>query len=104
MYTVLAEADPAKAPERDKKERAERGPGERLRRRPIASRVLPAAVVPSSTPPAEARQPDGQGQHRPQLSVPDININLQVHISADATPDQIDQIFASMAKHIYQRA
>ena len=31
-----------------------------------------------------------------------ININLEIHISSDATPDQIDSIFASMAKHIYK--
>jgi hypothetical protein len=34
---------------------------------------------------------------------PDLNINIQVHISSDATPDQIDQIFQSMAKHIYDK-
>jgi len=28
---------------------------------------------------------------------------LQIHISADATPDQIDKIFESMAKHIYKK-
>lgn len=32
---------------------------------------------------------------------PDININVQIHISADSSADQIDEIFASMAKHIY---
>lgn len=34
---------------------------------------------------------------------PSLNINLQIHISSDATPDQIDQIFSSMAKHIYRQ-
>ena len=34
---------------------------------------------------------------------PSIHINVQVHISSDSTPDQIDQIFSSMAKHIYQQ-
>ena len=34
---------------------------------------------------------------------PGVHINVQVHVSSDATPDQIDQIFASMAKHIYGR-
>lgn len=34
--------------------------------------------------------------------IPDININLQIHISSDATPDQIDQIFKSMSQHIYK--
>jgi hypothetical protein len=34
---------------------------------------------------------------------PSLNINVQIHIPAEATPDQIDQIFKSMAKHLYQR-
>jgi hypothetical protein len=34
---------------------------------------------------------------------PAIHINLQIHISADASPEQIDQVFASMAKHVYQK-
>lgn len=36
-------------------------------------------------------------------AAPGLNINLQIHISADATPDQIDKIFESMARHIYKR-
>jgi len=31
---------------------------------------------------------------------PSIHIDIQIHISPDAKPDQIDQIFASMAKHL----
>jgi hypothetical protein len=34
---------------------------------------------------------------------PSIHIDIQVHISPDAKPDQIDQIFASMAKHLRRR-
>lgn len=33
-------------------------------------------------------------------TVPSIHIDIQIHISPDAQPDQIDQIFASMAKHL----
>ena len=33
-------------------------------------------------------------------TVPSIHIDIQIHISPDAKPDQIDQIFASMAKHL----
>lgn len=36
-------------------------------------------------------------------SVPSMNINLQIHISAEASLEQIDQIFSSMAKHLYGR-
>ena len=32
---------------------------------------------------------------------PSMNINLQIHISSEATVEQIDKIFESMAKHIY---
>lgn len=37
------------------------------------------------------------------IPTPSMNINLQIHISAEASPEQIDQIFASMAKHLYGR-
>lgn len=32
---------------------------------------------------------------------PELSLAIQVHIPVDATADQIDQIFASMAKHLY---
>lgn len=32
---------------------------------------------------------------------PALNINVQVHISSDASTDQIDQIFKSMTEHLY---
>lgn len=34
---------------------------------------------------------------------PAVHIDIQIHIDASASPDQIDHIFASMAKHIYQK-
>lgn len=34
---------------------------------------------------------------------PSVHIDLQIHISPDASPEQIDSIFASMAKHLYGR-
>ena len=32
---------------------------------------------------------------------PSLHIDLQVHISPESTPEQIEQIFSSMAKHLY---
>lgn len=37
----------------------------------------------------------------PQQKRPDLYLAIQVHIPVDASADQIDQIFASMAKHLY---
>jgi Family of unknown function (DUF5343) len=33
---------------------------------------------------------------------PELNINIQIHISSDASPDQIKSIFENMAKYIYK--
>ncbi len=46
---------------------------------------------------------DPPPDYRPGTNIPGVNINLEIHISSDATPDQIDKIFESMAKHIYQK-
>ncbi|QTN30768.1 hypothetical protein HZ994_00660 [Akkermansiaceae bacterium] len=34
---------------------------------------------------------------------PEIHINVQVHISPESTPEQIEKIFESMRKHLYER-
>ena len=33
---------------------------------------------------------------------PDLNINIQIHISSDASPDQIKSIFENMSKYLYK--
>jgi len=96
FYAVLAAADATAQPDKEKKERK---PSEGAPRKVV--KVSPASAPAAAGQNIEKLQHGGQ-DHRPQA--PGININLQVHISADSTPDQIDQIFASMAKHIYQRA
>lgn len=35
--------------------------------------------------------------------LPPLHIDIQIHISADSRPEQIEQIFASMAKHLYNK-
>ncbi|HQT96040.1 MAG TPA: hypothetical protein PK435_15525 [Thermoanaerobaculaceae bacterium] len=39
----------------------------------------------------------------PHSTLPGVHIDVQIHVAADARPEQIDQIFASLAKHLYQR-
>jgi len=102
VYAVLAEADASKQPDKEKKDRPRKTTDERPSRGRKAV-VGPAASVPSVTPAARQEQENNSSSQGQRQQPPGININLQVHISADATPDQIDQIFASMAKHIYPR-
>ena len=37
------------------------------------------------------------------VSGPTLHIDIQIHIDSSASADQIDQIFASMARHLYER-
>ncbi len=55
----------------------------------------------SSTPTAGNQHTGGNRNISNSTSHPDLHIDLQIHISPDSTPEQIDTIFASMAKHLY---
>jgi len=49
----------------------------------------------SKAPPPPATEKNNFG--------PDLNINIQIHISSDASADQIKNIFENMAKYVYQK-
>ena len=55
---------------------------------------------PTSTPPQDAPVITPAAEER-EASGPSLHIDVQVHIDSSATSDQIEQIFASMAKHLY---
>lgn len=49
-----------------------------------------------------ASQPATPAQQNPSANYsPSVHIDIQIHISPEASGDQIDQIFKSMAKHLY---
>ena len=97
FYALLKEADPTKEVGSTSKAKVDGGdkkPTRKTSRLSKATKPTGGTQVPDEIP---SRQQTGEP------SAPGLNINLQIHISADATPDQIDQIFSSMAKHIYQK-
>ena len=96
-YVLLAEADSSAqdaTPQRATQSRtATERPKKTVRVRATEAR---AAEQPEPNPPARVdapRSPD-----------PSLHIDIQVHIPSDASPEQIDSIFASMAKHLYRRS
>ncbi|HDY65790.1 MAG TPA: hypothetical protein ENH84_06115 [Phycisphaerae bacterium] len=94
IYVVIAEGDISKKPKKKTDEKRSPRKSQRTPKvveKPEAS-TPPKSPTPTSTPQAPAI-PSGPG----------VNINLEIHISSDATPDQIDKIFESMAKHIYKK-
>jgi len=83
VYELLSEAVPSKRVSKERKVR-----------QPTVSRVIKPRPVA-----AEDFVSQEQLASATQLA-PSLNFNIQVHISPDASADQIDQIFASIAKHL----
>ncbi len=90
FYLMLSEADPTKASEQKKV-----GPKRAMKEVKRETRVTPTVKPTPET--IEGKRPAVEAD---ELSIPSVNINVQVHISSDASVAQIDQIFSSMAKHL----
>lgn len=86
-FTLLLKKDPLAEPER----------------KPSNTEKMIAPKKKVTTLPKPATQETKTTTTKTENVGPSLNINVQVHISSDATPDQIDQIFQSMAKHIYNK-
>jgi len=91
VYALLAEADASgadRAPQR-------------------SSQAAPSKATNGTTkriaPPTPAAKTTSGAQSAPRepLPVPTLHVDVQVHLPTDATAEQIDHIFASMAKHLY---
>lgn len=92
IYTVISEGDLSKKPQKKTQEA-------NVNKKKVAgTKTDKKSTPPNLPPPAQPSTPNTS----PQIP-PGININLEIHISSDATPDQIDRIFESMAKHIYKK-
>jgi hypothetical protein len=82
---------------------------------PAAGQKPPAKRVPKVEKPAkptalaqdQSETPDAPSVGLPSVGVvgalPGLHIDVQIHIDAEATTEQIDAVFASMAKHLYGR-
>jgi Family of unknown function (DUF5343) len=58
------------------------------------------SVGPLHTPAAPSMAP-ALPVPAPNKTGPEVHIDIQIHISPESSSDQIDKIFASMAKHLY---
>lgn len=89
LYALIAEADPAGAA-------AVATTGAAAKKKAAPRKAPPG---PASGRPARATEAVVENrQRRAELG---LNINIQIHISSDASAEQIDKIFQSMAEHLY---
>ena len=78
-----------------------------VKAKPKASRAKKPAG--KSSEPTETEHSLEAIAHEPPVSParanggPTLHLDIQIHIPADATLDQIDQIFSSMARHLYAK-
>jgi hypothetical protein len=93
FYILLAEGDP----------NGETKPTEGAS---ATRRTTPKQKTVADTPAREREQrdPDPPRVDPPASPDPSLHIDIQVHIPSDASPEQIESIFASMAKHLYRRS
>lgn len=121
FYGLLARGDPseqdagpsgqlAKSSKPAKSAASANGKRRATRTRATAAPVTPAQPtvlampITSEQTTQESAHSEPTRVHQPRTRLePMVNINVQVHISADATADQIDQIFESMAKRLWQQ-
>jgi hypothetical protein len=92
-YILLSQAD-LTVPEGEPK--AASGP--RPQRASMTTAKLAKIVAPTPTP--VSPEPIHQEQRHGTRRLPSVHIDVQVHISPDTTPEQIDRIFESMSKHL----
>ena len=88
FFSVLIDANPEHKP-------GSNSPGEKM-----ASTSRPKKKAAADA--TEGKTQQGEEQQGGD-DAPSVHINLQIHVSSDATPDQIDKIFESMATHIYRK-
>ena len=95
-YVMVASKQVPVPPEPDSgKATKEASPAKKTAGKPAAPKKTEASqgVVPHEPPSPSAKSDAG----------PTVHLDIQIHIPADATPEQIDQIFSSMSRHLYSK-
>ena len=94
LYSLLTDADPSGG---KKTKAGKRQEGTRSR-----SKAQAQTRNPSSKPKPSKQQRRTPAHDVSELAMPEMRLNLEIRIDASVTPEQIDQIFASMARHLYR--
>lgn len=105
-YLMLLEADLTKAKEQNgSKPKAANASGKPAKASPPAkaAKAAPAPAAAPAAPPETAKPAtghEGEDSGARRGFSPKLHVDIQIHISPDSSPEQIDKIFESMAKHL----
>lgn len=98
FYLTLLEGNPNKQSQPVKEVKKSNVSTDSKGTKPRSAKSKKDASVSSAT---EETTPPATGKAGNNL--PSLNINIQVHLSSDLSIEQIEQVFASMAKHLYKQ-
>ena len=94
-YALLVEADPS-AGDEDNTSKSQQTKSQE-------SKIQPTASDEPQQPEIADQQQDPPHTPIYGFEMPEVRLNLEIRIDASVTPEQIDLIFESMAKHLYHR-
>jgi len=98
FYFLLCEKDPSKEPN-DLKASVKSEKVRSVEKNPVKKTVERGqTAIPNTSSNTTRKEPKDSEDH-----LPAIHINFQIHISSDASPEQIEKIFENMDKYIYRR-
>jgi len=99
FYQLLCRQDPSEGKQESANGAKSAKPAPSKQRTPARTSTPEAPAKPAAAPPARSSVPSvGAGA----IPSPTVNVAVQVYITPEASTEQIDQVFASMAKHIYR--
>jgi hypothetical protein len=103
LYALIVEADPAKeSQEGQKPQSAEGKPKQKSSVSKIAAQ--PKGVSKTQEPSVQIKEAIVPPIDPKSLSFnPTVHLDIQIHISPEASNDQIEKIFESMGKHLFNR-
>jgi hypothetical protein len=92
-YMLISSAEPSEAPNRSGSPSASKNKEDRRPRRASPSETELSTKESNSSPPIDSPKSKYE-------SIP-LNVNIQIHIGADASADQIESIFSAMKRYLY---
>lgn len=105
LYALIVEADPTKEDQDAKPKGTTDTP--KAKKTPAKSNTVgqpggrSAATPAAATPEQHTTPPIPAAIHPTNKVTPSVHIDVQIHISPEATNEQIEKIFESMGKHIF---
>ncbi len=101
FYLLLLKADISEAETTKATKSPKEGSPKTTAKTKSTKRTITNVAVPQDATQIPNQSPSHPHSHKTILGkAPELHINIQLHISPESSPEQIDKIFESMAKHL----